>query len=144
MAFSLNNGSNGHFKPMSDINVTPFVDVMLVLLVMFMVTAPMMMTGLDVDLPQASSKPIDNADDKLVLFLKSNQKIFLGETQVSLERLPELLKTNEKLKTDKEILLEADKSLSYGFVAKIMGMIKDAGIANIGMVTEPASHSSGQ
>lgn len=144
MSFSNNNGANGPFKPMSEINVTPFVDVMLVLLVMFMVTAPMMVTGLDVDLPQASAQVIDNAENKLVLSLKSNKKIFLEESEVSLKRLKVVLKTNAKLKADKELLLEADKTLPYGFVAEVMGIIKEAGIANIGMVTEPSGGNSAQ
>lgn len=142
MSFSLNNESNGGFRPMSEINVTPFVDVMLVLLVMFMVTAPMMVTGLDVNLPQASSQIINNADEKLVLTLKANKTIYLQETEVALDRLGEVLQTNEKLKTSKEILLEADKTLPYGFVAKIMSIINLAGIGNIGMVTDSAGESS--
>lgn len=141
MAFLTNKSSGGHLQPMSEINVTPFVDVMLVLLVIFMVTAPMMVTGFDVNLPQASARPIENADDKLVLSIKSDRKIFLGDAEVSLERLAEVLKTNEKLKTGKEILLHADQALPYGFVAKIMSIAKDAGISNIGMVTDSAEDS---
>jgi biopolymer transport protein TolR len=138
MAFLINKNSSGHLQPMSDINVTPFVDVMLVLLVIFMVTAPMMVTGLDVNLPQASARPIENADNKLVLSIKSDRKIFLGDSEVSLDRLEEALKTNEKLRVDKEILLHADQALPYGFVAKIMSIAKDAGISNVGMVTDSA------
>lgn len=138
MSFLINKNSGGHLQPMSDINVTPFVDVMLVLLVIFMVTAPMMVTGLDVNLPQASARIIENAEDKLVLSIKSDRKIYLGDAEVSLQRLAEVLKSNGKLKTNKEILLHADESLPYGFVAKIMSIAKDAGISNIGMVTDSA------
>ena len=103
MSFLINKNSGGHLQPMSDINVTPFVDVMLVLLVIFMVTAPMMVTGLVVNLPRASARIIENAEDKLVLSIKSDRKIYLGDAEVSLQRLAEVLKSNGKLKTNKEI-----------------------------------------
>lgn len=139
MGFQINKGSGGHHQPMSDINVTPFVDVMLVLLVIFMVTAPMMVEGLDVNLPEASSMPMENADDKLVLTIRADKRVFLGDTEIPQDRLRDVLKTNQKLKTDKEILLHADQSLPYGVVVEIMAALKEGGIENIGMVTDPAS-----
>jgi biopolymer transport protein TolR len=139
MGFQINKGSGAQYQPMSDINVTPFVDVMLVLLVIFMVTAPMMVEGLDVNLPEASSLPMENADEKLVLTIRADKRIFLGETEIPRDRLNEILKNNQKLKTDKEILLHADQALPYGAVVEIMAALKEGGVENIGMVTDPAS-----
>ncbi len=136
MGISLGSKSGAN-QPMSEINVTPFVDVMLVLLVIFMVTAPMMVQGLDVALPEVDTAVVSGAEEKITLTLMPNKKVFIGSREVEFFKLGKLLKANEKLKKDKEILLHADKSLPYGFVVEVMAIVKAAGALNIGMVTGP-------
>lgn len=122
---------------LSEINVTPFVDVMLVLLVIFMVTAPMLRHGVDVNLPNASVKPVEIGDKQLVLTVTKEEKIFIHKNEINLKDLrPKLQKLYES-RTDKEIFLRADKEVSYGFVVKVMAEIKNAGIEKLGMITEP-------
>lgn len=122
---------------LSEINVTPFVDVMLVLLVIFMVTAPMLRHGIDVDLPKASVKPVEIGDRQLILTITKAEKIFVHKNEINLKDLrPKLQKLYEG-RTDKEIFLRADKEVSYGFVVKVMAEIKNAGIEKLGMITEP-------
>lgn len=143
MAMSSGSGSGG---AISDINVTPLVDVMLVLLIIFMVTAPLITQGVDVDLPKTSAAPMEGTDKKLVLTLTREKKIFIGsnhENPIPLQDLETKLKTNEKLKQDKELYLHADRKLEYGFVVEIMAIVKRAGIEKLGMVTDPLSKAEG-
>ena len=132
----LSNGSNGR-RFMSEINVTPFVDVMLVLLIIFMVTAPMMMQGVEVNLPQTISKNIKSREDPLIMTINKKREIFLEEHRITLEDLEIKVKTIFRYRRDKEILLRADKEIPYGFVIKVVAGIKRAGIDKLGMVTEP-------
>ncbi|MBI4764247.1 MAG: protein TolR [Deltaproteobacteria bacterium] len=127
----------GDKKLMSEINVTPLVDVMLVLLIIFMVAAPMMMQGMDVQLPQTQSKAISSREERLVVSLNKKQEIFINEYQVSRDELQEKLKILYQNKKEGEVFLRADRSLPYGFVVQIMSDIKNAGIEKLGMVTEP-------
>ncbi|HOX44245.1 MAG TPA: protein TolR [Myxococcota bacterium] len=123
---------------LSEINVTPLVDVMLVLLIIFMVTAPLMQQGVEVDLPQTDAAPIDSKEqDRLVLTIQKDRKIFVGETEVAREELEAKLTANEKLKRDKELYLKADRELPYGVVVDIMALLKRAGVDQVGMLTEP-------
>ena len=127
-------GGKGRF--MADVNVTPFVDVMLVLLIIFMVTAPMMTQGLEVDLPQTravSVLPKDN--ESLVLTVKSDGALFLDKYQVELGELEgqvRRLVTEQK----KQLFLRADQAVPYGTVVKVMGIIKAAGVDKLGVVAE--------
>lgn len=127
----------GDKKLMSEINVTPLVDVMLVLLIIFMVAAPMMMQGMDVQLPQTQSKAISSREERLVVSLNKNQEIFINEYRVSRSELQEKLKILYQNKKEGEVFLRADRSLPYGFVIQIMSDIKNSGIEKLGMVTEP-------
>jgi biopolymer transport protein TolR len=121
----------------SDINVTPLVDVMLVLLVIFMVTAPMMQQGIKLDLPKAKAQNLPGAENKVLISIDASRRIYLGKTEIPIERLEEVIKNNERIKTEREVYLYADRTLPYGFVIKIMGLLKDAGAENVGLVTYP-------
>lgn len=122
---------------MSDINVTPFVDVMLVLLIVFMVAAPMMIEGVEVSLPQATSQPLATEQEQLIVSLNQNGEIFLNDYQVQLTELREKLDLIIKGQSDREVYLRADKEIPYGVVVRVMSEIKDAGVERLGMVTEP-------
>jgi biopolymer transport protein TolR len=138
MAFSTGGGSG----PMSEINVTPLVDVMLVLLIIFMVTAPLMQQGIKVDLPNTDAPPMKTStEERLVLTLTKDGKAYLGKTEVPLERITDLLATNEKLKLDKELYFHADQELPYGLVVKVMAAAKAGGADSIAMVTDPVTEA---
>jgi biopolymer transport protein TolR len=128
---------NGPGRAMSEINVTPMVDVMLVLLIIFMVTAPLIQQGVKVDLPEAKAASLDVKEDRVILTLSKDKKIYVGKTEIPRAVLRDKLVGNVKLQRDKEIYLHADRSLSYGFVVDIMAVIKEAGVENLGMVTDP-------
>ena len=127
----------GPGRPMADINVTPMVDVMLVLLIIFMVTAPLIEQGVKVDLPKTKAPNIDSAQPKMILAITKERTISLGETEIPYAELKDKLSTNERLRREKELYLRADRNLPYGFVVDIMAIIKDAGVENLGMVTDP-------
>jgi biopolymer transport protein TolR len=136
MAFSTGGGSG----PMSEINVTPLVDVMLVLLIIFMVTAPLLQQGVKVDLPNTDAPPMKTStEERLVLTLTKDGRAYLGKTEVPVERITELLSTNEKLKLDKELYFHADQELPYGLVVKVMAAAKAGGADSIAMVTDPVT-----
>lgn len=119
----------------SEINVTPFVDVMLVLLIIFMVTAPMMTEGLDVDLPKveaAESLPTEN--DHMILTVKDNGAVFLDEYETTIADLTPVLETNVR-NQGRQLFVRADKSVPYGTVMEVMGKIRGAGITDVGLVT---------
>ena len=129
-------GSSKDF--MSEINVTPFVDVMLVLLIIFMVTAPMMVQGLNVDLPQAAAKPLNTEKEHLIITIDKDQQIFINDFQVTIDFLGEKLIKILQGRTDRSVYLKADKTIPYGMVVQVMAEIKSAGVDQLGMVTEPA------
>ena len=134
MAFSAGGGQG----PMSEINVTPLGDVMLVLWIIFMVTAPLMQQGVKVDLPEANAEPMKTAtEERLVLTLAKDGKAYLGATEVPLDRIRELLAANAKLQQDKELYLHADQSLPYGLVVQVMAAAKAGGAETMAMVTDP-------
>ena len=127
-----------HSELMSEINVTPFVDVMLVLLIIFMVTAPMMIQGLNVDLPEATAKPLDSEKEHLVITINKDQQVYINDFEVTVEFLRDKLLKILQGRTDREVYLKADKNIPYGIVVQVMAEIKGAGIEQLGMITEPA------
>lgn len=127
----------GTSRTMSEINVTPMVDVMLVLLIIFMVTAPLIQQGVAVQLPQTKAQTLDVHENRLVLTLTADKRIYIGPTELAYADLRDKLVGNVKLQTDHQIYLHADRRLPYGFVVDIMAIIKDAGVENVGMVTDP-------
>ena len=122
---------------MSEINVTPFVDVMLVLLIIFMVTVPMMMQGVKVDLPKTTTKNIKTQEEPLILTVTKKREIFLEKHQMKLDGLEAKIRKIFENRREKEILLRADKDVPYGFVIKVIASVKRSGIDKLGMVTEP-------
>lgn len=122
---------------MSDINVTPFVDVMLVLLIIFMVTAPMMMQGVDVSLPAATSDPLPAEEEHLIISINKDNQVFINNYQVALDNLKDKLIAILRGRVDREVYLRADKDISYGMVVRVMSEVKGAGIEKLGMVTAP-------
>ncbi len=128
---------SGNDALMSDINVTPFVDVMLVLLIIFMVTAPMMVQGVDVDLPTATAGPLPSNEDHLIISVDKDRMVYLNDQEVSVAFLAQKLGAIlENLDSD-AVYLKADKQVPYGVVVHVMSQIKQAGVKSLGMITLP-------
>jgi biopolymer transport protein TolR len=130
-------GLGREHRPLSEINVTPLVDVMLVLLIIFMVTAPMMQQGLDVDLPETTTQPMRIKDDSLVLTVKKDGTVLLANAVVPREELEEKLKAVLEGRESDEIFLRADKAVPYGAVVEVMAAARAGGAKALGVVTEP-------
>jgi biopolymer transport protein TolR len=123
--------------PLSEINVTPFVDVMLVLLIIFMVTAPMMQQGVDVDLPETTTQPIRVQDEPLILTVQKDGKVHIGRHEIAPADLREKLAAIFEGRDSRELFLRADKEAPYGVVVKALAAAREAGATKLGMVTEP-------
>ena len=124
-------------RAISEINVTPFFDVMLVLLIIFMVTAPMMQQGIDVDLPETTTQPIRVKDDPLILSVKADGTFFIGRTEVAEAKLVPKLEAIFDARGSYDLFLRADKKAPYGVVVKAMAAARKAGSKQLGIVTEP-------
>jgi biopolymer transport protein TolR len=124
-------------KAMAEINVTPLVDVMLVLLIIFMVTAPMLSMGIDVNLPRVKSKSVDVTEEKLVLTVNEAKEIYLNKTKMQLGEINSKLEAIFSNRIDREVFLRADKNVPYGFVVEVMSEVRKAGVDKLGMITEP-------
>jgi len=133
------NGSSSQY--MSEINVTPFVDVMLVLLIIFMVSAPMMTQGVDVSLPETSSKSLPTDDDSLTITIKKNGEIYINTYQVTIDALQEKIKIILDGRMEKHVYMRADKNVAYGLVVRVMSEVKNAGVQKLGMITDPLKNS---
>jgi biopolymer transport protein TolR len=133
-----NNDTN---KLLAEINVTPLVDVVLVLLIIFMVTAPMLQMGIDVNLPRVKSKSIDVTEEKLVLTINSAKEIFINKNKTSLTDLSIKLENIFANRIDREIFMRADKNVPYGFVVEVMSTVRKAGVDRLGMITESPEES---
>ena len=127
----------GRNRALSEINVTPFVDVVLVLLVIFMVTAPMMQQGVDVDLPETTTQPLRMQEEPLILTIQKEGKYYLGRSEVPLSELQTKLEAIFEGRDNKEIFLRADSEAPYGVVVKGLAAAREAGASKLGMVTEP-------
>ncbi len=138
--FLSKNGRGGHrrgsYRPLSEINVTPFVDVMLVLLIVFMITAPLLTVGVPVDLPKVKAKSIAESEEPLVISVNAEGLIFIQDTEVELEKLVPRLKAITENKPDTRIYLRGDKSIDYGRVMEVMGTVNIAGFTRVALVAE--------
>lgn len=137
MAMGPMNGGGRH-RLVAEINVTPLVDVMLVLLIIFMVTAPMMTQGLEVDLPQTTDKALRQEEEPLVVTLDKEGEIYLGKVKVPRSLLNQQLGAMTDEEKKRPIYLRADRSVAYGDVVSLMDVIKNAGFGKLGMITQPA------
>ena len=122
--------------PMHEINVTPFVDVMLVLLIIFMVTAPMLTSGVPIELPETKGQQLQTNKEPVTISVDKSGKLFIGDTEVGLNNISEVLKTRAKNGTDEQIFIRGDKGIDYGTVMRVMGRVKAAGFTRVSLVTE--------
>ena len=127
-------------KPMSEINVTPMVDVMLVLLIIFMITAPLLAVGVPIDLPKSKAPPIQSTEEPLTITINSKGQIFLQETEISYEDLVPRLEAISQNGYDKRIYIRGDKNVDYGTVMRVMGALKSAGFDKLNLVTDVEPH----
>jgi len=127
----------GNDQLMSEINVTPFVDVMLVLLIIFMVTTPMMVQGVDVNLPTATSAPLPSNEEHLIISIDNDLKVYINDLEVSVAFLTQKLDAVLENLDKKSVYLKADKQVPYGVVVNVISQIKKAGIDSLGMITLP-------
>jgi biopolymer transport protein TolR len=149
MAFSLNGKPNGRgrYRPLSEINVTPLVDVMLVLLIIFMVTAPLMTSGVPVDLPKTSAQPLNSDSEPLTVSVNAEGKIFLQDQEVQVADLVPKLQAIAQNNADRRIFVRGDKELAYGRIMEVMGTITQGGFTKVALLAEqpapaPAKSSS--
>lgn len=130
--------TGGSYRPMAEINVTPFVDVMLVLLIVFMVAAPLLTAGVAVDLPKSEAREISVEDNKPIeVSVKKDGKIFMGETEVTQEKLVSLLTAMTDGNVDRRIYIRGDQALAYGDIMRVIGLINGAGFNKVALISDP-------
>lgn len=134
---AMNTGNRDNNLPLSEINVTPLVDVMLVLLIIFMVTAPHLEQGVPVQLPQVSVTSLPSETDELVITVTAKKEVFLDGAKTTLDKLEAQIRETMKTRKDQDVFLRADKGVDYGFVVQVMAAVRRAGVNGLGMVTEP-------
>ncbi len=134
MAYKLRRSAK---EPISDINVTPFVDVMLVLLIIFMVTAPLLTVGVQVDLPETSADTLPEDMEPLTLTINAKGEIFIQETKVEYEKIIAKIMAVSNNRTDTRIFVRGDKTINYGRVLEIMGMLSGSGFTKVALISEP-------
>jgi|TARA_B100000700_G_scaffold302681_1_gene373270 biopolymer transport protein TolR len=134
MAFKLRSSKK---EPISEINVTPFVDVMLVLLIIFMVTAPLLTVGVQVDLPETSADTLPEETEPLTLTINAKGEIFIQETKVEYEKIIAKIMAVSNNRTDTRIFVRGDKTINYGRVLEIMGMLSGSGFTKVALISEP-------
>ena len=134
MAFLINRSKK---EPMSEINVTPFVDVMLVLLIIFMVTAPLLTVGVQVDLPESAADSLPDDQEPLTVTINSKGEIFIQETKVEYEKIIAKIMAVSNNRTDTRIFVRGDKTINYGRVLEIMGMLSGSGFTKVALISEP-------
>tara|TARA_R110002020_G_scaffold27319_38_gene88159 strand:+ start:977 stop:1432 length:456 start_codon:yes stop_codon:yes gene_type:complete len=149
MGVQLSNSSGGRgrrraarYKPMSEINVTPFVDVMLVLLIVFMVSAPLLTVGVPIDLPQSRAKPLEGDTEPLTVSINAQGQVFLQDSEITLEDLVPRLTAIAQNGYEERIYVRGDQEVGYGSIMLVMGRLNAAGFKRIGLVTEQEPQSS--
>jgi biopolymer transport protein TolR len=130
-------GGGSQTGTLSEINVTPLVDVMLVLLIVFMVTAPMLQTGVEVDLPQANAQTINDDAGLLIITINKDKQVFMGKSPIPAAQVEAALKANTKLQIDHEAYLHADQTIPYGDIVRLMVAMKAGGADKLGLITDP-------
>lgn len=123
---------------LSEINVTPLVDVMLVLLIVFMISAPLMQQGVQVDLPKAQGQALDTPEEQLVLVVHQDKRLTINGNNIGYTNLAKKLEAIYETKKSKELFIQADQGVNYGYVAQVMAAVKRAGITKVGLVTDGA------
>ena len=134
MAFNLKRSER---EPMSEINVTPFVDVMLVLLIIFMVTAPLLTVGVQVDLPETSAATLPEESEPLTLTINSKGEVFIQETKIEFDNLIKKILAVSNNRTDTRIYVRGDKTINYGRVLEVMGKLSGSGFTKVALISEP-------
>jgi len=135
------NRKNNERRLVSEINVTPLVDVVLVLLIIFMVTAPMLQMGINVNLPRVQAKSIDVSEEKLVLTVNNEKEIYINKYKTTIDDLKPKLESIFASRIDREIFMRADEKVPYGFVIQVMSEVRKSGVDKLGMITEPPGKS---
>ena len=135
MAFTFGSSEK---EPISEINVTPFVDVMLVLLIIFMVTAPLLTVGVQVDLPETSADSLPEENEPLTLTINAKGEIFIQETKIEFDNIIQKILAVSSNRTDTRIYVRGDKSINYGRVLEIMGMLSGSGFTKVALISEPS------
>jgi biopolymer transport protein TolR len=144
MAFALNaRNGRGRYRPLAEINVTPLVDVMLVLLIIFMVTAPLMTSGVSVDLPKANAQPINSDSQPLTVSINAQGTIYLQNDEVDLAQLVAKLQAVSQNNVDRRIFVRGDKDLPYGRIMQVMGTVTQGGFTKVALLAEATSVQPG-